>query len=258
MSIELDTTRLAAATQTFVGDSAPLAKQSKVLAALLGGPSVTVTSGVTGDLEALVAKLKGENERTRFSLLLNSLASIGASMTEAQKRTLEQGIALSEKLEELQKTLEGCTSEETQAKADAALLQAKIDALQKQIEQAVKDGKEHNELVAEQKRVREELDEKNRTIEDVQGKIAETKNAISSVTSQISVLVKSLGENAVKTIADEIAALADPEKAERPAEAEKAEAKHLANDPFAAIRDSLAEIERDITETILENRIENV
>ena len=84
MSIELDTTRLAAATQTFVGDSAPLAKQSKVLAALLGGPSVTVTSGVTGDLEALVAKLKGENERTRFSLLLTSLASIGQSMTEAQ------------------------------------------------------------------------------------------------------------------------------------------------------------------------------
>lgn len=258
MSIELDTTRLAAATQTFVGDSAPLAKQSKVLAALLGGPSVTVTSGVTGDLEALVAKLKGENERTRFSLLLTSLASIGASMTEAQKRTLEQGIALSEKLEELQKTLEGCTSEESKAKADAALLQAKIDALQKQIEQAVKDGKAHNELVAEQKEAREELDAKKRTLEDTQGKIAEAKNEIGAVKGQISAIVKSIGENQIKTIANELATLAEPEKAERPAEAAKAAAKEEANDPLASIRESLAKIERDISESIAENRIETV
>ena len=258
MSIELDTTRLAAATQTFVGDSAPLAKQSKILAALLGGPSVTVTSGVTGDLEALVAKLKGENERTRFSLLLTSLASIGASMTEAQKRTLEQGIALSEKLEELQKTLEGCTSEETQAKADAALLQAKIDALQKQIEQAVKDGKEHNELVAEQKRVREELAAKEQTVADIQGNIAKTKNEISDVKGKISAIVNSVGENTLKTIANELTTLTPQEKAESAEEARKEAEKIAANDPLVAIRDSLDKIERDITDAIQENRIETV
>ena len=50
----------------------------------------------------------------------------------------------------------------------------------------------------------------------------------------------------------------EPEKAERPAEKEKTEAKEAENDPFVAIRDSLAKIERDITETIEENRIENV
>ena len=258
MSIELDTTRLAAATQTFVGDSAPLAKQSKVLAALLGGPSVTVTSGVTGDLEALVAKLKGENERTRFSLLLTSLASIGASMTEAQKRTLEQGIALSEKLEELQKTLEGCTSDESKAKADAALLQAKIDALQKQIEQAVKDGKEHNELVAEQKRVREELAAKEQTVADIQGNIAKTKNEISDVKGKISAIVNSVGENTLKTIANELTTLTPQEKAESAEEARKEAEKIAANDPLVAIRDSLDKIERDITDAIQENRIETV
>ena len=258
MSIQLDTTRLTATTQSYVGDSASLATKGKALAALFGGPSVTVTNGMSGDLEALVAKLKSENERTRFSLLLTSLASIGQSMTDAQKRMLEQGLALSEKLDELQKMLEGYTSDESKAKADAVILQAKIESLQKQIEQAVKDGKEHNELVAEQKRVREELDAKNKVISETAVKIAETKNAISTANGQISVLVKSLGENEVKTIANELATLIKPEEAESPAEKEKAEAKEIESNPFSAIRESLAEIERDITETILENRIENV
>ena len=258
MSIQLDTTRLAGSIQMSAPDLPAPTEQGKALAALLGGKSLTVTDGSMTDLEALVAKLKSDSERTRFLMLMTSLSSIGQSLNAAQKSALESGLALAEKLSKLEGDLKGYTDDEAKTKAEMAILEAKIDQLQKLIDQAVEDGKEHNELVAEQKRVREELDEKNRTIEDVQGKIAETKNAISSVTSQISVLVKSLGENAVKTIADEIAALADPEKAERPAEAEKAEAKHLANDPFAAIRDSLAKIERDITETILENRIENV
>ena len=230
----------------------------KALAALLGGASVTVTDGAMGDLEALVARLKNENERTRFSMLMTSLASIGQSLDETQRQTLERGIALSEKLEELNKMLEGYSGDEAKAKADAAILQAKIDALQKRIDQAVKDGKEHNELVAELKRVRAELDAKNQVIADTQGKIAETKNAISSVKSQISVLVKSIGENTVKTIADELAALSEPEKAERPAETGKREAKEAENDPLAAIRDSLAKIGRDLAETIEENRIETV
>ena len=41
-------------------------EQGKALAALLGGKSVTVTDGSMSDLEALVAKLKSESERTRF------------------------------------------------------------------------------------------------------------------------------------------------------------------------------------------------
>ena len=258
MSISLDTTRLASAFQTQVQDSATPITGGKATAALFGEASVTVTTGATTDLEALIAKLKNESERAKFSLLLTSLASIGQSMTDVQKRTLEQGLALSEKLDELNKMLEGCTGEEAKAKAAAAILQAKIDSLQKQIDQAVKDGKEHNELVAEQKRVREELEAKEQTIADTQGKIGDIKNEISSVKGQISVIVKSIGENVVKTIANELAMLADPEKAESPAEAEKAEKKESETDPFAAIRESLAEIEHDIIETITENRIENV
>ena len=205
-----------------------------------------------------MARLKSENDRARFSVLLTSLSSIGQSLTETQKRTLEKGLALSEKLEELSKALDGYLGAEAKEKAEAAILQSKIDSLQKQIDQAVADGKAHNELVEEQKRVREELDAKQKVIDDTQGKIDKAKNEIADVKGQISVIVSSIGENVVKTIANELAALAEPEKAERPAESAKEEAKEAANDVFAAIRDSLSGIERDIAETIQENRVETV
>lgn len=257
MSITLDTARLSSATQTQVQDNyTPTA--AKATAALFGGAALTVTDGGMTDLEALIAKLKNENERIRFSMLMTSLVSIGQSMTDVQKRTIEEGLALSEKLDELNKMLDGYTGEEAKAKADSLLLQAEIERLQKQIDQAVKDGKAHNELVTEMKRVRTELDAKEQVIADTKGKIDKTKNEISSVKARISVIVKSVGENMVKTIANELAKLAEPEKAERPAEKEKTEAKEAENDPFVAIRDSLAKIERDIIETIEENRIENV
>ena len=239
-----------------VGSSA--ATQVAKLGALLSGASLNVVDGSTTDLEKLVARLKSEQDRARFTVLLTSLVSIGQSLTEAQKRSLEQGLALAETLTELEKTVKGLTDDEAKEKAAAAILQAKIDSLQKQIDQAIEDGKAHNELVAEQKRVREELDAKNQVIADTQGKIAEAKNEISSVNGQISAIVKSIGVNEVKTIANELSTLSQPEKAERPAEAAKEAEKEEAVDLFASIRDSLAEIERDIVETIEENRTETV
>ena len=258
MGIELDTNRLASASQAQVHDSAAPASAGKAAAALFGGPSVNVVSGAMTDLEALVARLKNDSERTRFTMLMSSLASIGQSLTDVQKQLLERGIALSGKLDELQKQLDGYSAEEAKAKAESALLQAKIDALQKQIDQAVADGKEHNEQVEELERLRKDLDEKKRAIEKTQGGINSTKNEIASVKGQISVLVKSIGENTVKTVADELAALSEPEKAERPAESAKDEAKDAETDIFAAIRESLDEIERDMSEAVAENRIETV
>ena len=259
MGIEIDTSRLATSFQTQSQDATVGTSAGKTLASIFGkGASVSVTSGAMTDLEALVEKLRDEQARAKFSVLLTSLSAIGQSLTDTQKRTLEHGLALSEKLEELNKNLEGFSASLTKDKAAAAILQAKIDSLQKQIDQAIQDGKDHNDLVAEQKRVRGELDAKNQVIADTQGKIQETKNEISSVEGQISVLVNSIGENVVKTIANELATLSDPEKAERPAEAAKEAEKEAETNPFAAIRESLAEIERDITETIEENRVETV
>ena len=259
MSIEIDSSRLSASIQTQSQDATVGTAASKALASLFGkGASVSVISGAVTDLEALVEKLRNEHERAKRSLLITSLTAIGQSLTDVQKRTLEEGIALSEELEKLNKSLEGYSGDLAKDKAAAALIQAKIDSLTKQIEQAVKDGKEHNELVAEMKRTRKELDDKNRVIADTQGKIQEAKNEIASVSKQISVLVSSLGENEIKTIAGELATLSDPEKAERPAEAAKETEKEAETNPFAAIRDSLGKIERDIRETIEENRVEMV
>ena len=258
MSIQLDTTRLAGSIQMSAPDLPAPTEQGKALAALLGGASLTVTSAEMSDLEALVAKLKSESERTRFLMLMTSLTSIGQSLDEAQKSALESGRALAEKLSELEGDLKGYTDDEAKTKAEMAILEAKIDQLQKLIDQAVEDGKEHNELVAEQKRVREELAAKEQTVADIQGNIAKTKNEISDVKGKISAIVNSVGENTLKTIANELTTLTPPEKPESAEEARKEAEKIAANDPLAAIRDSLDKIERELTDTIQQNRIETV
>ena len=242
MSIQLDTTRLAGSIQMSAPDLPAPTEQGKALAALLGGKSLTVTDGSMSDLEALVAKLKSESERTRFLMLMTSLASIGRSLDEVQKSTLESGLALAEKLSELEGDLKGYTDDEAKTKAEMAILEAKIDQLKKMIEQAV----------------REELVAKEKTMDDIQGKIAKTKNEIAEVKGKISAIVNSIGENTLKTIASELTTLTPPEKAESAAEARKEAEKLAANDPLNAIRDSLDKIERELTDTIQQNRIETV
>ena len=258
MSIQLDTTRLAGSIQMSAPDLPAPTEQGKALAALLGGKSLTVTDGSMTDLEALVAKLKSDSERTRFLMLMTSLSSIGQSLNAAQKSALESGLALAEKLSKLEGDLKGYTDDEAKTKAEMAILEAKIDQLQKLIDQAVEDGKEHNELVAEQKRVREELAAKEQTVADIQGNIAKTKNEISDVKGKISAIVNSVGENTLKTIANELTTLTPQEKAESAEETRKEAEKIAANDPLAAIRDSLDKIERELTDTIQQNRIETV
>ncbi len=258
MSIQLDTARLTGAMQTSAQDVFTPLESKQILSALLGGASVTVTNGGMSDLEALVSRLRNESERTRLSMTLMSLVAVSQSLDESQKQRLEQGLALSEKLEELQKSLDKYSGDEAEAKAAMMLLQAKIEQLQKQIEQAVQDGKDHNKLVEEQERARAELKAKEQIVADTQGKISETKNEIASVKGKISAIVSDIGENTLKTIAKEIAALAAPDKADRPAETAKAEEKEIQNDPINAIRDSLERIERDLTETIERNRVETV
>ena len=258
MSIQLDTTRLAGSIQMSAPDLPAPTEQGKALAALLGGKSVTVTDGSMSDLEALVAKLKSESERTRFLMLMTSLASIGRSLDEAQKSTLELGLSLAEKLSELEGDLKGYTDDASKTRGEMLILEAKIDQLKKMIEQAVKDGKDHNKMVEEQKLVREELVAKEKTMDDIQGKIAKTKNEIAEVKGKISAIVNSVGENTLKTIASELTTLTPQEKAESAAEARKEAEKLAANDPLNAIRDSLYKIERELTDTIEANRIATV
>ena len=102
------------------------------------------------------------------------------------------------------------------------------------------------------------IDAKKDKIERTEGQIDQTKNEIASVKGRISAVVHSIGENTLKTIANELTALTPQEKAESAAEAKKEAEKIAANDPINAIRESLDKIERELTDTIQQNRIETV
>lgn len=257
MSIQFDPSRLSASVAQTSADASSIGRSAARLASLLGGSAVTVTDGRMTDLEALVARIQNENEKTKLSLLVSSLTAIRDSLTTAQQQELEAGLALVDKMDALDASLSSLEASYAADKAASLILQTKIDALEKQIEQAQQDGVEHNELVEEQKAARAELEAKEAVLADTQEKIGKTKNEIASVHGEISALAKSIGVNTLKTIADELGTMVDAGKAERPAETEKKERKE-ADNPFVAIHDALDRIARDLTETIVENRIENV
>ena len=261
MSIDINTS-IAGAAQTARAETTQIlsteeAKKS-ALGALLGGPSVTVGDAGLGDLDTLVEKLKAQSELTKLALLLSSLNTISATLTAMQKATLDKGLALSDKLAALEKALSDESEDYASERASALEIQAKIESLEKQIEAAKKAGEDHNKLVEELEADRKRFDAKIEALERSQGKINEIKNEIASVKGQISAIVRSIGENTVKTISAELAKLTEPEAAERPAETEKAEKKAEETDPFAAIRESLDRIALDMVETVEENRIQNV
>ena len=252
MAIELDTSGVAgrAASMTAADTPVQAPARSGSLSALLGGSSVKVTNGELTNLEALVARMRNEHERTRFSILLSSLNAVGRSLTDAQRAMLEEGLELTARADALESQIEEIGASEQAAKADAAIMQARIDALQTQIDQAIQDGKDHNELVQEQKRLRTELDEKNRVVSEAKGKIAEAENEIASSKVKISAIASSIGENALKTIAREFAEAFFSEKDETTAESDRKVRKEAATDVFRCIRDALDRFEGVLRETI--------
>lgn len=251
MAIELNINKVATAV---TGDSKLTeeqgAAQGKKLGSLLGGEGVKVTLGGVSDLEALVARLKNEQEKTKFSLLVSSLNSVSESLTAAQKAAVEEGLKLNDQLRALDRQLSGLVLELQRLEADVALLNEKIKALTKQIEEAVKDGEQHRKLMAQLKEQRKELEAKEDTIAATKGKINEAKNEISAVEGKLAAVVKSIGNETLKTIANEIAAISETEEVESNAEQEKKAAKAVANDPFNAIRESLDRLGRELTDTI--------
>ena len=68
MAIEFGTTRIAAQTTAAATQSNAPAEGKAKTTPVLGGESLTVTSGAMSDLEKLVARLKNENENTRQSV----------------------------------------------------------------------------------------------------------------------------------------------------------------------------------------------
>lgn len=252
MAIEFNATKIATQT-TSISEGAITQTPAQKLASLLGGASLTISDGSLSDLEALVSRLKNEQEKSKFSMLLTSLGSISDSLSSAQKAALDEGIKYSEQLDTLNKSLNSLANTLASDQAAAAIMEKKIKSLEEQIEAARKDGKEHNKLVQEQKELRKELDAKNKVIEETQGKIAEAKNALSEVSGKISAILSSIDNNTLKTIANKIADIAKPEETESNAEREKKAAKEEATDLFAAIRKSLDDMSRELADTIERN-----
>ena len=236
----------AAAEQTKTGESK--------LASILSGASLTITSAVGGgDLQSLIDKLKNEQERTKLSLLFSSLRAVGDSLSDAQKAALEEGIKLSEELDTLETSLSAAQKTLANSQKELVALQTKISALETQIEIAQKEGKDHLESEAELKRLREEKTAKEQVIADTQGKINEISNKVSNVKARLSVAISGVGENALKTIASELANIITPEEPETNAEKEKREAKEAEFDPFRAIRDSLDKFRQELFDAIETN-----
>ena len=145
----------ATTTQADVTLNQPQAGAAKQAASIMGGPSLTVTTAPSGDLEKLVAKLRSESQNTRLSLVLSSLTTLNETLTEVQKTNLAKLDALDQQLADLNKELGSLTESLTAEEAKSAVMDAKIKSLEKAVERAVQEGKEHNEAVQKAKETRD-------------------------------------------------------------------------------------------------------
>ena len=248
MSIQLDTNRLAGAVQTPAQDIAAPLNQGKATSAILGGQSVKVTDGSMTDLEKLVARIKNESAATRqsvaqrrLSILSTILDSMADKITASEKANILKSEELNIEKSELQKNM-------TELTRDKEVMDALIESLDRQIEQAVKDGKEHNEQVRKLERQRAEeqakLERANESIESVASKIA-------GVDAKLSECSKAIASSTLNEVyaALRLASGDDKPEAERNetlAERKKADAKNAANDLALHISAALDRIDGQI------------
>ncbi len=145
----------ATTTQADVMLNQPQAGAAKQAASIMGGASLTVTTAPSSDLEKLLARIKNESENTRLSLVLSSLTTLNETLTEVQKANLAQLDALDQQLAVLNKDLSDLQESLTAEEANSAVMDAKIKSLEKAVERAVQEGKEHNEAVQKAKETRD-------------------------------------------------------------------------------------------------------
>lgn len=224
------------------------AQTAKTTAPILGGQSVKVTDGAMTDLEKLVARLKNESETTRqsvaqrrISILSTVLDSMADKITAAERENILKIEELNGEKGELEKELAALKNDQT-------VIQALIDSLDKQIEQAVKDGADHREQVAKLKEQRAEqqakLDGINESIKSLTSKIAGIDVKIAECTKAIA--TSTLNEVAAALKAASGDAKPEAEKNETQAERDKAEAKSAAYDIALHISAALDKIDGQI------------
>ena len=263
MAIEINVNKAATTVDMSVAqDNAPAAQGAKETP-ILGGESLTVTSGATTDLEKLVAQLKNESEATRqnvaqrrVALLQTVLDSMADKVTEAEKENLLEIEKLNGQKGDLEKELAGLKGDKAATEGRIAAIDMEIERLGNLIKQAVKDGADHRERVAELKelRAREQakLDQIEGAIKSASAKIASIDGKIAECTKAIASTTLSEVSAALRTAAGE--EKPDAEKAESDSDRKKAAAKEEAADIGRLISESLAKIDEQIMKKIDEAR----
>ena len=162
---------------------------AKKLASLLGGKSVTVTTAPTSDLEKLVARLKNENDDVKMALAQRRLASVLEAYTarygelsEQQTKALEEIAANNDDIAKMEQELQALIQEKAAADGQSAVMQAKIEQLEKAIARAVEEGKAHREAVA---KLKEQI-AKDQDNEDLKAELAKEEKALAASEAALS------------------------------------------------------------------------
>jgi DNA repair exonuclease SbcCD ATPase subunit len=261
-------------TQGQVGTDQQSIQGQKQVGQLLGGENVKVTSGAHTDLEKLVARLKSESEDARdnvahmkFQAVMFALDTANIRFTQAQASAMETIVSEQDRKTGLETELDNIYDTYGIGPGDdaSAVMQAKIDALEKAVERAIQEGKDHNESVEQTKEQRErdqaKIDAAKAELAAAQAaaaRIPAIKSDIAAADSNIAAAEAVLGRETINKIVAALTSLADgvevAEGRTSDAEREKAEKKAEALDPAVAIHEALDRIEESILRTISENQ----
>ena len=256
MAIELDTTRIAAQTAALAAQTDAPAAQAGKTAPILGGENLTVTSGAMSDLEKLVAKIKNENENTRqnvaqrrISILQTVLDSMADKITSAEKENLLKIEELNCQKSEAESELAKLQLDMTDTKGRISALDIKIDALEKAIEQAVRDGADHREQVA---KLKEHRAKEQAELDRLEGAIKSVSSKIADIDGKIAMYTEAIGSSTLSKVSAALRAASsgdDTQGAESPetqADRDEKATKEVATDISRHIREALDKIDEQI------------
>ena len=266
MAIEFNTNKVATAAEMLSAaqDNTLASKQEAKLAPLLGGESLTVTSGAMTDLEKLVARLKNESENTRqsvaqrrISILQTVLDSMADRISEVERKNLVEIEEYNMEKSGLKNDIAGYEKDMTNVASRISVLDMKIKELENAVDQAVKDGESHRKQVEVLKAQREKEQAK---LDKLEGAIDSANAKISAIDVKIANCTKAIATTTLNEVASAMHAAADiatPE-AERPeseAERAKTEAKAEANDISNIIHDAIDKIDGQIRKALDEAQV---
>lgn len=267
MAIQLDISRIAAQTTTAATQEDALSAQEakKSATPILGGKSLTVSSGAMSDLEALVAHLKNETDdakrsvsQVRISVLNTVLDSMKDRVTQAERNALVKIEELNGEKAEAESELAGLKSEKAVSEGRIAEIDLLIESLERQVKQAVQDGADHREQVAKLKeqraREQEKLDRVNASIESVSAKIAGIDAKIAECSETIAASTLSEVSKALHD-ATKVDSSTSVDRPDSTAKRDKAEKVAEATDIGNVIREALDKIIEQIDKALDEAKV---